>query len=132
MSSLLGAVLQAAFKWVGEKLNNFFKTQRGKNVRGLLAKAGALISAVAAKTDNEIDDALGEVLSDLGMADKPLKELLDGPLGGWIRNRAVYKLLKKDSPDSSDSEINLSIELALNRIKERGGVKFALDRGKGR
>lgn len=120
MGSLLNVIAQAAFKWLGEKIGNFFKTQRGKNIQALMARAGALITAVAAKTDNEIDDAFGEVLTDLGMADKPLKELLNGPLGDFIRNRAVYKLLKKDSPESADSEINASIELALNRIKEGG------------
>ena len=116
MKLFLLDLLVMGLKHLGKLVDKFFKSQRGKRVKGWLPEAAAIIGLVAARTENTVDDAVAVIAQELGLGDKSVEELLTGPWGDIIK-RLVAKRILQEMTKATDSEANLALELAYNQVK---------------
>ena len=119
MGELLKALLRPAFAWLADKINDFFKTERGEEIIDMLATAATITSAVAMRTNTAVDDVMAEVLRDLSLSDTPVKTALEGPLGDIIKELTARRLLKLEYPARADSKIAGAIVLSYNQLKNQ-------------
>ncbi len=117
MGLFVAALLDIALASIGKLIDRFFKSDRGKRVKSFMNPAARIVAIVAARTENKVDDAVAEIVTELSLPESNVEKLLTGPWGDIIKARVSAKLLKAET-DASDSEANLTVEFVINQAKE--------------
>ena len=116
MGTFVTALLDLALAAFGKVIDRFFKSNRGKRVRGFMGPAARIVAIVAARTENKVDDAVAAVVKELSLPETNVEKLLTGPWEDIIKGLVAAKLLQEET-DASDSEANLAVEFVLNQAK---------------
>ncbi len=118
MGTFVAALLDLALAAFGRVIDRFFKSKRGKRVKGFMPDAARIVAIVAARTSNKVDDAVAAIVTELSLPETNVEKLLTGPWGDIIKGLVAARLLKEERPDASDSEANLAVEFVLNQAKD--------------
>lgn len=116
MGVFVAALLDLALSAFGKVVDRFFKSERGKRVKGYMGPAARMVAIVAARTENKVDDAVVAIATELSLPETSVEKLLTGPWGDIIKRLVAARLLKEET-DATDSESNLAVEFVLNEAK---------------
>lgn len=117
MGAFVAALLDLALGAFGKIIDRFFKSDRGKRVRGFMGPAARIVAIVASRTETKVDDAVAAIVAELSLPETSVEKLLTGPWGDIIKGLVAARLLKEET-GASDSEANLAVEFVLNQAKE--------------
>ncbi len=117
MGTFVAALLDLALSAFGKIIDRFFKSERGKRVKGLMPDAARIVAIVAARTENKVDDAVASIAQELSLPETNVEKLLTGPWDDIIKRLVATRLLKEQT-GASDSETNLAVEFVFNQAKE--------------
>ncbi|KKK62492.1 hypothetical protein LCGC14_3003780 [marine sediment metagenome] len=117
MGTFVAALLDLALAAFGKVIDRFFKSERGKRVKGYMGPAARIVAIVASRTETKVDDAVVAIATELSLPETNVEKLLTGPWGDIIKGLVAARLLKEET-GASDSESNLAVEFVLNQAKE--------------
>lgn len=116
MGVFVTALLDLALAAFGKVIDRFFKSDRGKRVKGFMGPAARIVAIVASRTETKVDDAVATIATELSLPETSVEKLLTGPWGDIIKALVAARLLKEET-DATDSEANFAVEFVINQAK---------------